>query len=112
LHVRSHLYIYTYKCTYTFRFRCTHARLSHRGCASQARHGASSETKYTIVRANIQICISNYTCRHTPLALWARYSRTEGEASGQSATSQCLSALPGRLGRGKFVRAGRSRMEE
>ena len=41
------MYIYTYTCTYTFRFRYTDARRSHRGCASQARHGASSETKYT-----------------------------------------------------------------
>jgi len=28
---------------------------------------------------------------------------TESAISGQSATSQCLSALPGRLERGKFV---------
>jgi len=28
----------------------------------------------------------------------------ESATSGQSASSQCLSALPGRLGRGKFVR--------
>jgi len=31
---------------------------------------------------------------------------TESATSGQSATSQCLSALPGRLGRGKFVLDG------
>ena len=31
---------------------------------------------------------------------------TESATSGQSATSQCLSALPGRLGRGKFVPDG------
>ena len=31
---------------------------------------------------------------------------TESTTSGQSATSQCLSALPGRLGRGKFVLDG------
>jgi len=31
---------------------------------------------------------------------------TESATSGQSANSQCLSALPGRLGRGKFVLDG------
>jgi len=31
---------------------------------------------------------------------------TESTTSGQSSTSQCLSALPGRLGRGKFILDG------
>jgi len=31
---------------------------------------------------------------------------TESATSGQSATSRCLSALPGQLGRGKFVLDG------
>jgi len=71
----TYVCIYIYTCTYTFGFRYTDTRLSRCGCASQARHGASSDTKiYKYVWDNIQICISNYTCMHTPLALWARYS--------------------------------------